>query len=82
VFGDAMFGKKNNTAIRGKQVGVVNILWKMLKRKERLGELVAITIDEYLTSQARIMEVLETDEFIILIIFFSIRFVTIVTADG
>jgi hypothetical protein len=54
----------------------------MLKRKERLGELVAITIDEYLTSQARIMEVLETDEFIILIIFFLIRFVTIVTADG
>ena len=77
-----MFGKKNNTAIRGKQVGVVNILWSMLKRRERLGELVAITIDEYLTSQARIMEVLETDEFIILIIFFLIRFVTIVTADG
>ena len=77
-----MFGKKNNTAIRGKQVGVVNILWKMLKRKERLGELVAITIDEYLTSQARIMKVLETDEFIILIIFFLIGFVTIVTADG
>jgi hypothetical protein len=47
VFGDAMFGRKNLVHIRGKKNGVVGVLWKALKRKEREGKLVAIPIDEY-----------------------------------
>lgn len=52
VFGDAMFGAKNTVHLKGKQVGLVNVLWRQLKKREKLGELVAIKIDEYLTSQA------------------------------
>ena len=50
VFGNAMFNK-DGVPMRGQRVGVTNILWKTLKRRERQGHLVAITIDEYLTSQ-------------------------------
>ncbi|KAH8555769.1 hypothetical protein BGW37DRAFT_478482, partial [Umbelopsis sp. PMI_123] len=50
VIGNAMFNK-DDVPMRGQRVGVTNILWKTLKRKERQGHLVAITIDEYLTSQ-------------------------------
>ncbi|KAH8548160.1 hypothetical protein BGW37DRAFT_507662 [Umbelopsis sp. PMI_123] len=50
VFGNAMFNK-DGVPMRGQRVGVTNILWKTLKRRERQGHLVAITIDEYLTSR-------------------------------
>ncbi|KAH8556370.1 hypothetical protein BGW37DRAFT_472249, partial [Umbelopsis sp. PMI_123] len=50
VFGSAMFNKVG-VPMRGQRVGVTNILWKTLKRRERQGHLVAIAIDEYLTSQ-------------------------------
>ncbi|KAH8557081.1 hypothetical protein BGW37DRAFT_475467, partial [Umbelopsis sp. PMI_123] len=50
VFGNAMFNK-DGVPMRGQRVGVTNILRKTLKRRERQGHLVAITIDEYLTSQ-------------------------------
>jgi hypothetical protein len=49
-----MFGRKNLVHIRGKKNGVVGVLWKALKRKEREGKLVAIPIDEYYTSQVNI----------------------------
>lgn len=59
VFGDAMFGRKNLVHIPGKKHGVVGVLWKALKRKEREGKLVAIPIDEYYTSQVNMMTVNE-----------------------
>jgi hypothetical protein len=46
-----MFGIKNHVHLKGKPVGLVGVLWKMLKRRERLGKLVVVPIDEYLTSQ-------------------------------
>ena len=51
AFGDAMFGSKNHIHLKGQPVGVVGVLWKMLKRREKLGKLVVVPIDEYLTSQ-------------------------------
>jgi hypothetical protein len=45
-----MFGK-DGIHPRGKRAGVVNVLWRTLKRRERQGHVVAITVDEYLTSQ-------------------------------
>ncbi|KAI9596177.1 hypothetical protein BDF19DRAFT_422178 [Syncephalis fuscata] len=50
VFGDAMFGKQNNV-YKGHRSAVVNRCWQMLKRRECRGDLVAIKIDEYLSSQ-------------------------------
>ncbi|KAH8554187.1 hypothetical protein BGW37DRAFT_483758, partial [Umbelopsis sp. PMI_123] len=50
LFGDGMFGCKNHVHLKGKPVGVVGVLWKMLKRRERLGKLVVVPIDEYYTS--------------------------------
>lgn len=50
VFGNGM-ANKDGVKIHGKRVGVTNILWRTLKRRERHGDLVAISIDEYLTSQ-------------------------------
>jgi len=46
-----MFGKKDGTSLKGKQHGIVNKLWKELKKRERAGELIAVPIDEYLSSQ-------------------------------
>jgi hypothetical protein len=39
---------------KGKQHGIVDKIWRELKRRERAGELIAITIDEYLSSQVSI----------------------------
>jgi hypothetical protein len=58
IFGDGMFGKKNSVHIRGHKHGVVDVLWKVLKQKEKQGQIVAIKIDEFLTSQVSI-EVLD-----------------------
>jgi hypothetical protein len=54
IFGNAMFGHNNSTHFKGKQHGIVDKIWKELKRRERAGELIAITIDEYLSSQVSI----------------------------
>jgi hypothetical protein len=52
AFGDAMFGgPRNSMKHQGKQSGLVDVLWRVLRRRENLGQLVAITVDEYLTSQ-------------------------------
>lgn len=45
VFGDAIFGKKNTARMNGKG----NVLWKKFEQKEKTGEAVAITVDEYNT---------------------------------
>lgn len=50
VFGDGMFGK-DNVKLKGNRCGVTDKLWKALKRREKSGNLVAVTVDEYLTSQ-------------------------------
>ena len=49
-----MFGKKDGTSLKGKQHGIVNKLWKELKKRERAGELIAVPIDEYLSLQVSI----------------------------
>jgi hypothetical protein len=54
IFGNAMFGDKNSMHIKGKQHGIVDMIWRELKRRERAGELIAIPIDEYLSSQVSI----------------------------
>jgi hypothetical protein len=59
IFGNAMFGRKNLVHIPGKMNGVVGVLWKALKRKEREGKLLAIPIDEYYTSQVIMITVNE-----------------------
>lgn len=51
AFGDAMFGKKNAVHFSGHRHGLVDVLWRTLKRRERQGQLIAITLDEYLSSQ-------------------------------
>lgn len=51
IFGDGMFGKKNFVHFGGHRHGVVDVLWRTLKQKEYQGQVVAITIDEFLTSQ-------------------------------
>lgn len=50
AFGNGMFGK-DNAPIKGYRSDLVNVLYRMLKRREARGELVVVTIDEYLTSQ-------------------------------
>lgn len=50
IFGDGMFGK-DGVKIKGIRTGVVGKLWRCIKRREALGDLLAIPIDEYLTSQ-------------------------------
>lgn len=52
VFGAGMFGK-DGAPLKGQKSGVVNILWKELKKREANGEVVVVKIDEYLTSQVR-----------------------------
>jgi hypothetical protein len=54
IFGNAMFGHNNSMHIKGKQHGIVNVIWRELKRRERAGELIAVEIDEYLSSQVSI----------------------------
>jgi hypothetical protein len=54
-----MFGRKNLVHIQGKKNGVVGVLWKALRRKEREGKLEAIPIHEYYTSQVNMMTVNE-----------------------
>lgn len=51
VFGSGMFGASGHASRKRKKAAVVNKLWRMLKRRERRGELVAVTIDEFYTSQ-------------------------------
>ena len=48
-----MFGR-DGVPIKGHMSGVVGVLWRKLKQKEKLGELVAIPVDEYYTSQVKI----------------------------
>ncbi|KAF7721224.1 hypothetical protein EC973_005086, partial [Apophysomyces ossiformis] len=50
VFGDGMFGK-DSVKLKGHRSGVVGKSWKHIKRRERRGELLAVEMDEYLTSQ-------------------------------
>jgi hypothetical protein len=51
-FGDAMFGgPKHCIKLRGKQPGIVNVLWRVLRLREKLGQPITIKVDEYLTSQ-------------------------------
>lgn len=49
-FGDAVFGK-SNVKLRGKKPGLVDAMWKVLKQRERRGELVAVSVGERCTSQ-------------------------------
>jgi hypothetical protein len=51
IFGNAMFGANNSMTIKGKRHGLVDKIWKELKRREAAGELIAVKIDEYLSSQ-------------------------------
>jgi hypothetical protein len=51
IFGDSMFGKNNSVHFRGHKHGVADVLWRVLKQKEKQGQVVAIKIDEFLTSQ-------------------------------
>ncbi|KAI9595721.1 hypothetical protein BDF19DRAFT_422584 [Syncephalis fuscata] len=50
VFGDAVFDKQSNV-YKGHRSAVVNRCWQMLKRREHRGDLVAIKIDENLSSE-------------------------------
>jgi hypothetical protein len=67
IFGDGMFGKKNLVHLGGHRHGVVGVLWRKLKQKEYQGQVVAIRIDEFLTSQVSIMFVNNSYTIIILI---------------
>lgn len=51
VFGDGMFGK-DLVKLKGNRCGVTGKLWRALKKRERDGGLIAVTIDEYKTSKA------------------------------
>ncbi|KAL1927793.1 hypothetical protein VTP01DRAFT_3614 [Rhizomucor pusillus] len=50
VFGSGMFGK-DGVPLKGRQSGVVGILWRELKKREANSEVTVVKIDEYLTSQ-------------------------------
>ena len=54
IFGNAMFGtKKNSVHFSGHRHGLVDVLWRTIKKRERQGHIIAIEINEYLTSQVR-----------------------------
>jgi hypothetical protein len=53
VFGDAMFDEENITYFRGKQAGLVLVIWKMLKRRQSGGKLVALQLTNNLRSYPR-----------------------------
>jgi hypothetical protein len=55
VFGDGMFDNGNHQKIRGKNSSIVGVIWRELKRRERSGDLVTVTVDEYLSSQVSIL---------------------------
>jgi hypothetical protein len=46
-----MFGGKNSVPMAGKQHDIVDMIWREIKKRENAGELVAIPIDEYLSSR-------------------------------
>ncbi|KAI8967583.1 hypothetical protein BDF20DRAFT_900183, partial [Mycotypha africana] len=48
VFGDGMFNK-SAVHLKGLRTGVVGVLWRALERREAAGDLLVITIDEYLS---------------------------------
>jgi hypothetical protein len=50
AYGNGMFSK-DGVPIKGHMAGVTGILWRKLKQQEKLGQLVAIPVDEYYTSQ-------------------------------
>ncbi|KAI7903267.1 uncharacterized protein BX663DRAFT_508022 [Cokeromyces recurvatus] len=50
VFGAGMFGK-DLVHYKGLRSGVTELFYKTLKRRESNGDLIVVTIDEYLTSQ-------------------------------
>ncbi|KAG1441212.1 hypothetical protein G6F56_011583 [Rhizopus delemar] len=50
IFGDGMFGK-NVVKLKNNRTGVTGVFWRSLKKREREGGLIAITIDEYKTSK-------------------------------
>jgi hypothetical protein len=49
-----MFGRKNAVHFSGHRHGLVDVLWKVMKRQECQGHLLAITIDEHFKSQVTI----------------------------
>lgn len=49
VFGDGM-KEKSHVKFKGKRVGVSEIIFKHLKRREKLGEVFVLDIDEFRTS--------------------------------
>ncbi|RCH85462.1 hypothetical protein CU098_009488, partial [Rhizopus stolonifer] len=49
IFGNGMKGK-SHVRFRGKRVGVSEIIYRHLKRREKLGELSVLDIDEFRTS--------------------------------
>ena len=57
IFGNGIFGK-DGMKIKGYRHGLVKVFYQMLKRREARGELVVVTIDEYLTSQVNVMQLL------------------------
>ncbi|CEP17611.1 hypothetical protein [Parasitella parasitica] len=50
VFGSGMFGK-DSVKLKGNKTGVTDILWRAIKKREKEGDLLAITIDEFKTSR-------------------------------
>ncbi|KAI7900524.1 uncharacterized protein BX663DRAFT_517920 [Cokeromyces recurvatus] len=50
VFGVGMFGK-DLVHCKGLRSGITELFYKTLKRREINGDLIVVTIDEYLTSQ-------------------------------
>ncbi|KAI7900981.1 uncharacterized protein BX663DRAFT_438345, partial [Cokeromyces recurvatus] len=50
VFGSGMFGK-DNVKLKGLRCGIVGKLYKLLKKREAEGQLIATTIDEFKTSK-------------------------------
>lgn len=49
VFGDGLKGK-SHVKYRGHRVGVSEIIYRQLKRREKLGELLVLDINEFRTS--------------------------------
>ena len=49
IFGDGLKGS-SHVKFKGRRVGVSNIIYKNLKRREKLGELLVLDIDEFRTS--------------------------------
>lgn len=54
IFGNAMSGGNNSKHIRSKQQGIVDMIWKEYRKRERAGKLIAVERDEYLSTQVGI----------------------------